>query len=358
MPGTFELRNVGFCLDDLDAATACHDFSAVDAHAAQYPRQSVQTLEQLAYDLTAPFTTETDKFRAIFTWLHHNIDYDTQSFFAGTVRAMSPEETLRSGLAVCDGYAGLLEHLAELAGLTAHKVSGHGKGHGFQPLPPGAPVPPESPGHAWNCCYMDGVWQLVDSCWGAGALMGTVYNRRFAPEWFSMTPIEFVQRHFPTDRSFQLIGEEEGGVVEWADYILAAARPQLFGCYHEQNLHPDTIQPISKEILGGRTTTFSVWKLCEHMSTAEEDNYVFAISTSDGKLVPLERNDQGGWSAEAYVPKGGDKASLYAVSTLTEASSFGGVREIDAFGYPLEAFKRAIGRMGMSFKGLAEWVVV
>ncbi|KAL1757601.1 hypothetical protein FB107DRAFT_208836 [Schizophyllum commune] len=335
----------------------CHDFSIVDAHAAQFPRQSVQSLEQLAYDLTSPFPTETDRFRAIFTWMHHNIDYDTQAFFGRTVRAVTPEETLRSGLAVCGGYAGLLVHLAELSGVTAYEVSGHGKGFGFEALPPGAAVPEERTGHAWNCCYMDGVWQLVDPCWGAGALVGGAYERRFAPEWFSMTPIEFVQRHFPTDRSFQLIGEEDGGVVEWADYIMAAPRPQLYSDFHEQKLHPDTIQPISREVQGGATTVFSVWKWCEHMSTAEEDNYIYAVKTSD-KLVPMERNDQGGWSASVYVPRGGNKVSLYAVGTITERSLLGADKEVSGLGYPVSAFKKAIGKKAMSFKVLVAWNVV
>lgn len=339
------------------ACLKCRDFSVVDAHAAQFPRQSVQTLQQLAYDLCSPFATEMDKFRAIFTWLHHNIDYDAASYFAGTVRAMSPLETLRAGLAVCDGYAGLLEHLAELSGLTAHKVVGHGKGVGFTPLPPGSAAPEEYTTHAWNCCYMDGAWQLVDSCWGAGSLNGSAFERRFAPQWFSMTPLEFVQRHFPTDRSFQLIGEEDGGVVEWKDYILAAPGPQLYRDFHELNLHGDTVQPGTKEVHAGTTATFCVWKRCEHMSTAEEDNYIYVVATADGERVPMERNDSGGWSASAYVPSGGD-VSLYAVTTMTERTLLGGATEVDAHGCSLKAYRNAVGKKGMSFKFLVKWTVL
>lgn len=61
--------------DEEQSCLKCHDFSVVDGHAAQFPRDTVDSLDQLAYDLTAPWQSETEKFRAIFTWLHHNIAY-------------------------------------------------------------------------------------------------------------------------------------------------------------------------------------------------------------------------------------------------------------------------------------------
>src|SRR5436190_1323988 len=84
----------------------CRDFTHADAHAALFPRQHITSLPDLAHALTSPFPSETDKARAIFTWLHHNVAYDTTMFFSGHLKPSTAESTLQSGLAVCDGYAG------------------------------------------------------------------------------------------------------------------------------------------------------------------------------------------------------------------------------------------------------------
>ena len=107
----------------------CRDFSAVDAHAANFPRENVPSLDWLATQLTAPFSSQTDKARAVFTWLHHNIDYDVVAFFGNRVQSSTPVSTLNSGLAVCEGYAGLFTALATKAGMESIVVGGHGKGN-------------------------------------------------------------------------------------------------------------------------------------------------------------------------------------------------------------------------------------
>jgi transglutaminase/protease-like cytokinesis protein 3 len=155
---------VGSCL-------ICRDFSAPDQHAARFPREHLPSSDVgwLAQQLCSPFPSPTDKARAIFTWLHHNVDYDVHSFFNGTVSPTTPEKTITSGLAVCEGYAGLFAALALKAGLQALVCSGDGKGFGHSPLEPGQPVPAFESNHAWNAvCIDNGEWKLIDPCWGAG----------------------------------------------------------------------------------------------------------------------------------------------------------------------------------------------
>lgn len=261
---------------------------------------------------------------------------------------MSPEETLSSGLAVCDGYAGLFKALLDYIGIHAEKVVGHGKGVGYSATAPGQPVPPYSSGHAWNCVYMDGNWHLIDSCWGAGALQGTTYEKRFAPMWFTSAPAEFAQRHYPEDPAYQFIPEEEGGPLSWEDYIMAPEGPIIFGDFYQLDLWASVIQPPMKYIEGNQWTSFHVFKQCEHMSTAESDNFIYFISLPDNTHVPMELNAQGGWSANVYVPKGGE-VTLYSVITADGR---------DARGIGMQAYKKAVGRKAMSFGGLAKWTVV
>jgi len=108
----------------------CRDFSGPDNHAARFPRESIPTtdIKWIGKQLTSPFSSETDKARAIFTWLHHNIAYDVKAFFGKCVRGKTPAQTVETGLAVCEGYAGLFAALATASGLEAIVVGGHGKG--------------------------------------------------------------------------------------------------------------------------------------------------------------------------------------------------------------------------------------
>ncbi|KAJ7218029.1 hypothetical protein GGX14DRAFT_517440 [Mycena pura] len=333
-----------------ESCIKCHDFSAIDAHAALFPRHTVTSIQKLAHDLTAPFASETEKARAIFYWLHCNIAYDVDMFFSGQLAAASPESTLHSGLAVCDGYAGLFLSLAESAQLQARKISGHGKGFGYQALAPGSPAPPESSGHAWNCVLVDGEWRLIDACWGAGAIMGNVYNQRFAPVWFYSTPSEFGKSHFPTDQSYQLISDEDGGPVSWEEYILAPEGPTVYGDFHSLDFSLQFLQPPTAEVHSGGWVSFHLFKQCEHMSRDDADNYVYFISAPDDTKTPLLVNAEGGWSASIYMPRGitGD-VSLNFLSKLDGR---------DAKGLSAQKFKNSIGRKAMAWQGLCKWRLV
>ncbi|KAJ7783219.1 hypothetical protein B0H16DRAFT_484580 [Mycena metata] len=345
-----EQSDEGYQSQESESCMKCFDFSQVDAHASQFPRQNVASVRQLALDLTAPFASETEKARALFYWLHCNIIYDVEAFFSGNLSASTAESTLRSGLAVCDGYAGLFVSLAEYAGLQAHKVTGHGKGVGYAALAPGAPVPPESSNHAWNCVLMDGEWRLLDSCWGAGALMGDAYAQRFAPVWFTSTPSEFGKRHFPTDPSYQLIGEADGGPISWEEYICAPEEPLVYGDFDSQNFLRDLLQPATAEIQSGGWVSFHLFKQCEHMSRDEADNYVYFINAPDDSKTTLRVNAEGGWSANIYMPRG-----LAGDVSLNFVTSFD---NRDAKGLSPEKFTSSIGRKAMAWQGMCKWRLV
>ncbi|KAF9474214.1 hypothetical protein BDN70DRAFT_885043 [Pholiota conissans] len=323
----------------------CRDFSSVDAHAALFPRNTVYSLEYLASALVEPFEGDVDKARAIFTWLHHNIVYDVEAFLTNNLQHATPESTLSSGRAVCDGYAGLFEHLASLIGLQVLKVTGHGKGYGYQSLSDDDPIPEITSNHAWNCVYMGDEWHLIDPCWGAGALNGTIWEVKLNPTWFISSPLEFGRRHFPQDPSYQLTEEQ----TTWEEYIMAPEGPKLTGDFANFGLDPVRIEPATNNILEKRYTKFSVCKRCEHMSTLEADNYVFALTTSDKDFTPLIYNDdEEAWIATIFTPRNGT-VMLCTVDTVNQQ---------DARGLGVAGFTKAKGRKAMTFKGLATWSIL
>lgn len=356
----------------------CRDFSGPDTHAAKFPRQHVTSLPNLAQQLTAPFPSLTDKARAIFTWLHHNIDYNVEAFFGKKMKSSTPQSTLQTGLAVCEGYAGLFTNLATHAGLESRVIVGHGKGYGYSPLVQGAPLPPFEAGHAWNVVRIDnGEWKLIDACWGAGCVNGEnePYLRRFAPERFTQSNEKFGLDHFPQDKTgFYLPG---GRTMTWEEYIQINPKtwpypfeqPTIFdNATSDYSIGKETVSPPNRRIpvASGETVRFSFglfcphWTLENHTKKGPPPVFMLAAGGVDGRnkhYVPLEyiKGSNGGDMWYVDVPARelgapGETLTLFAVR------SFGNKQ--DARGLSVREFKDGIGRTAMGFVGVAAWELV
>ncbi|KAI9793104.1 MAG: hypothetical protein M1816_001002 [Peltula sp. TS41687] len=355
----------------------CRDFSEPDRHAARFPRQSIPStsIDWLAHQLTSPFPSLTDKARVIFTWLHHNIDYDVQAFFNNNVQHSTPSSTLSSGLAVCGGYAGLFTALASKAGLESVVIGGHGKGYGFTPVGPNSPIPPYSAGHAWNAVKIDdGEWKLIDCCWGAGHVSGKgqPYTRKFTPSFFTMTNAEFGLRHFPGDKN-QFFLPPNQSPPSWEQYVLggdmAGQEPvQVFsGAESEHGLGTTSFSPQIKQISVSYpvnpTLRFSFAAVCPHWSNERHGmgkpyQFILAINKQDGGSDHLPFSscitpDAGQtWWLDIPVHqlgRSGQTVTLFAVTTVDGE---------DARGLTLEQFVAAKGRKAMGFGGVAAWELV
>lgn len=353
----------------------CRDFSGPDNHAARFPRQNVSSVSQLARDLTSPFPSETDKARAIFKWMHHNVAYDCKSFFGGNVRHVTPEEVVRSGVAVCGGYAGLYADLALKAGLECVMVTGHGKGFGHKPLQQGEPIPPESQGHAWNAVKIDfggpggngqRYWKLIDPCWGAGHLNGGVYKAEYNVRQFNDSNIEFGRKHFPEDRSKQF--RADGRVLSWQEYFLGEAggeTPTIFsGPLPLEGFSQSHMLPALKHIptdssahaATGGIVRFQFQRVCDHWNpevNGQGKDLLYVIPTSDGrKKIPFETNGTYWW-CDVHVSKLGKKGTtvmLMTVDSMAGRDSRGMTRD-----QYLAYQEKGHGSGG---RGLAQWELV
>lgn len=347
----------------------CRDYSAPDSHAARFPRQSLPSndIGWLAQQLTAPFPSPTDKARAIFTWLHHNVAYDTVSFFNNNVRPATPQSTLQSGLAVCEGYAGLFAALAMKVGLEAQVISGHGKGYGYAALKPGDSIPPYSAGHAWNVVKIDGgQWKLIDCCWGAGVVNGKnrPYEKRFAPERFTQSNDEFGLDHYPGDSTKQF--RSDGRVVSWPDYITGnkngCGADFFAGFVAEEGMDKTTFKPTSGKIYlsqqPGPTVRFSFQKVCPHWDPVRCGKgpyhlYILHLEALDGTQrnhIPFETNGDVWWCDVPIQDLGrpGMKAQIFAVTQFD-----GG----DGRGLTIHRYRERKGRCAFAFGGVCMWEI-
>ncbi|KAH6625283.1 hypothetical protein C7974DRAFT_337079 [Boeremia exigua] len=349
----------------------CRDFSGPDSHAAKFPRQQLPSsnVGYLADQLCGPFSSATDKARAIFTWLHHNVDYDTQSFFAGNIQPSTPEGTITNGLAVCEGYASLFAALALKAGLECLVISGASKGFGHAPMGPNDPVPPYQMTHAWNACRIDnGVWKLIDPCWGAGhigcQLKNEGYKRAFSPQEFASSNIEFGMRHFPGDSSQQF--REDGRILSYEEFMRddAGGRVHVYGgAQTDHGLGERTFEPALLNIKvrdpnGPPVVRFQFASVCEHWDNARHGKgapYVMLLSIGgvDGRKDehrPFNTNGQVWWLdvPRAELGCAGQKVSVCAVTEFCKK---------DARGLTYEQWKNKTA-YSCQFGGICMWQLV
>ncbi|KAH8889668.1 hypothetical protein GQ53DRAFT_747882 [Thozetella sp. PMI_491] len=346
----------------------CRDFSGPDNVAAQYPVHILpreDPIGYLAHVLCDPFPSHTDKARAIFTWLHHNIAYNVKDFMAGTIpRGETAEDTIFSGLAVCAGYANVYEEIADRAGMRCVVVCGHGKGFGYQGVKPGSPPPPPNPtGHAWNAVQIDGgEWKLLDACWGAGYVNSQEYTKKFNPAMFCMSNEDFGLKHFPEDSDH--FYRKDGRIPSWEEYFLGPEKGEKatwYGSAAEDGLSEATFEPRGKYISvhSGEVVRFQVSKVCEHWDPIKN-------GVGPSRLLLIKLNGQNG-RKDDYVPLDSDgfwwwvdipardlgapgqTLSLYGLDTFEGKTGRGVSKQL---------FMRKKGRVAMSWVGVAAWELV
>ncbi|KFY18368.1 hypothetical protein V493_08681 [Pseudogymnoascus sp. VKM F-4281 (FW-2241)] len=346
----------------------CRDFSAPDEVAAKYPRQSLprgNSIDYLADALCGPFTSHTDKARAIFMWCHLNINYDVDAFLGNRVKGQTPDETIRTGMGVCEGYAKVFAAIAVRGGLECLVVGGHGKGYGYVATGPGQRLPPANPtGHAWNAVRIDGgEWKLCDPCWGSGALGGDKkYHRAFTASEFTGSNEDFGLKHFPSNKEHFFRADRR--VLSWEEYILGPHRgAETLTIYNTETHGIDraTILPALKqiELNDGDSTRFQFARLCQHWDFERHGGtkpYLLAINIGGThayaeNLVPLERDEMYWWVDIPHKQLGspGETIKLYAIETLSGQ---------DARGLTKKEFMARRKTSGMSFAGVAEWELV
>ena len=347
----------------------CRDYSEPDRIAEQYPRHTLprggDMTAYLADVLCSPFESHTDKARAIFTWLHHNIAYDTGAFFSNNVKHVTPADVVSTGLAVCGGYAGLYVAIALKAGMESVMVTGHGKGYGYTPLKPGDPIPPREPdGHAWNAVRIDGgEWKLLDACWGAGNVNNQQYNKLFTASEFTMSNDEFGIKHFPQDDAYFF--RSDGGVQTWEDYMIGPVGTeavQLYSVMDKHGLGQTSFSPPQKHIPTNSSSVvrFQFSRACEHWDNAKHGTgkpYLFLLNIKglDGRKedwIPFENNDFWYWidikACDLGAP--GQAVGVYAVSSFDNK---------DGRGLTRREFLNRKGKCAMGpFEGICTWDLV
>ncbi|KAJ4305753.1 hypothetical protein N0V90_001284 [Kalmusia sp. IMI 367209] len=313
----------------------CRDFSGPDQHAAQFPRTSLPTSDVtwLATQLTAPFPSATDKARAIFVWLHHNVDYDCHSFFSGNISKSTPERTITSGLAVCEGYAGLFAALALKAGLEAIVVGGHGKGF-------------------WT--FGPQVWRSITA----------VQREPRMERKFTRSNEEFGYTHFPEDKAH--LFRNDGRMYTWEDYVMddMGERLQIYGDPEgDHGVNRRTFQPSMKHVKvhdpRDPVIRFQFAVSCPHWDHERNGNgkpYVITLNIGgrDGRNsqhLPFNTDGKMWWLDVNRIDLGapGQKINVCAITSFDNK---------DGRGLTVEQFKAKQGRVASGWGYVCCWELI
>lgn len=180
------------------------DYTRIDEHARNTPAKYTQSVDKLAAYLIKPAKNDYEKVRSFYVWLAKNIAYDVDLFRRyrpGTSLQIGPEDVLKEGKAVCQGYADLFNALCDEAGIESRLIPGYSRGFGNRNRKDFSTAD-----HAWNSVQINGQWYLLDATWGAGGLDEKMqYRAEFNEKYFLTSPESFVEDHMPLQPMWQLL---------------------------------------------------------------------------------------------------------------------------------------------------------
>lgn len=179
------------------------DYSQADKKARSVSRQQAQSVDTLVKVLTSGFDNDHDKFRSIFTWTINHLQFD-EAAYKNNNRRLNKNigDILRRRKAVCFGYAQLIQHLSQKAGIECHVVSGYAS---TNPLKRRRL---SNINHAWNVVLLEGQWHVLDATWQKTKSIKLTQNQqaeRNLKDYFLMPPELFIRDHLPADPMWQLL---------------------------------------------------------------------------------------------------------------------------------------------------------
>lgn len=178
--------------------TIVNKFSEIDKKALQIPDSLTKNTNLIASYITANFSTDSDKSRAIFIWVASNIQYDIDNLFAINFYEKLEDKIakpLSTRKGICENYASLFTDICLKSGLQSFVIEGYTKQNGFTDYIP----------HAWSAALIDNSWFLFDPTWGSGYVNGGKFFKKINNEYYKASPTTIIKSHIPFDYLWQFV---------------------------------------------------------------------------------------------------------------------------------------------------------
>ncbi|MWC31068.1 transglutaminase domain-containing protein [Paenibacillus sp. MMS18-CY102] len=149
----------------------------------------------LARKITEGSSTDKDKLLAIHDWVANNIRYDYKSLAVDNAAPQDALSVMRSGIAICAGYANLTAALGRSVGIPTQVVSGYAVPYGGTWEMVLKDLTSSWYAHAWNQAYVGGKWIVLDTTWDAAQYRGDQLSYKFTRQYFDPNPLAFSTNH-------------------------------------------------------------------------------------------------------------------------------------------------------------------
>lgn len=194
------------------------DFTKADNLVSLNKGASLKNLPLLVHNLTDKLETDVEKFRAIYTWVCHNISSDPkQHHKVSKMRTTLKNDSLsywkwnrdfkkeafktllKHNKTMCTGYAYLIKEMCFMANIQCEIVDGYGRSSdaNVDAL--------ESLNHSWNAVKLNNKWYLCDATWSSGYMLnGSIFVKEYNNGYFLTDPILFSKNHYPLHKKWFL----------------------------------------------------------------------------------------------------------------------------------------------------------
>ena len=177
------MRLYTFGADEMDVSYNAQP-SDIEAFAA---------LNAKAVEVTAGLSSDREKAEAINRWVAENVYYDYDYYIHHTkgYPSYAPHVVFETGIAVCEGYARLMDAMLRAVGIPSRLVCGstYENEGDFEK---------RSTNHEWLEVYFDGQWNMCDPTWDSANRYeyGQKVNGAYREDYFAMEKREFSISHF------------------------------------------------------------------------------------------------------------------------------------------------------------------
>ena len=162
------------------------DFTSVDANSRTVP-DSLTDYSHIAIYLCRDLQSDTEKVRAIYIWVSHNIKYDLEQLNSRR-RYRSANEIIDAAMherkGVCQHYSEHLHAMCKAVDLKSYVISG------YTLMEDGAIA---NLSHAWNAVSLESGFYQIDATWAAGYKHNNTYVHTFRDEYFLIEPEIFIK---------------------------------------------------------------------------------------------------------------------------------------------------------------------
>jgi hypothetical protein len=158
---------------------------------------SVETsIESVAQYIASQERDPLLRVKALHDYVVDRIAYDAPNYFAGIYPPQDAQTVFQRRVAVCAGYAKLLEALGQAIGEEIIYVTGDSRS---------STSDLEGQSHAWNAAKINGQWYLIDPTWDSGYVdRSTGFTKSYKTDYLFPPPEVMGISHFPEDQAWQL----------------------------------------------------------------------------------------------------------------------------------------------------------